>query len=53
MPDDEDTDASELYTKLMENFWSRVDGWRDELDSLYDSYQQQLAKIEDNQTKQN
>ena len=53
MPDDEDTDASELYTKLMENFWSKVDGWRDELDSLYDSYQQQLAKIEDNQTKQN
>ena len=53
MPDDEDTDASELYTKLMENFWSRVDGWRDELDSLYDSYQQQLAKIEENQTKQN
>ena len=53
MPDDDDTDASELYTKLMENFWARVDGWRDELDSLYDSYQDQLAKIEENQTKQN
>ena len=53
MPDDEDTPAEELYTKLMDNFWARVDGWRDELDSLYDSYQDQLAKVIENQTKQN
>ena len=53
MPGDEDTDVEELYTKLMENFWARVDGWRDELDSLYDSYQDQLAKVIENQAAQN
>ena len=44
---------NDLYVQMMENFWDRVDGWRDELDSLYDSYHEQLEKVIENQTKQN
>ena len=40
-------------TQMMENFWSRVDGWRDELDSLYDSYNETATNIQENITKQN
>lgn len=43
----------DLYTQMMENFWNNVDSWRDELDSLYDSYHEQLEKVLENQSKQN
>jgi len=36
MEGDEDTDDEELYAKMMENFWNNLDGWKEELDSLYD-----------------
>ena len=44
---------AEIMTQMMENFWSRVDGWRDELDSLYDSYNETATNIQENITKQN
>ena len=44
---------NDLYVQMMENFWNNVDAWRDELDSLYDSYHEQLEKVIENQTKQN
>ena len=44
---------NDLYTQMMENFWNNVDAWRDELDSLYDSYHEQQEKIIENQNKQN
>ena len=53
MEGDEDTDDEELYAKMMENFWNKVDGWKDELDSLYDGIQDTLNQIEENQKKQN
>lgn len=50
---DDETDNDELYAKLMENFWDAVDGWQEELDSLYDGIDKTLADIEDNQKQQN
>jgi len=44
---------NDIYVKMMENFWNNIDGWRDELDNLYDSYNDTLTNIEENQTKQN
>ena len=38
---------------MMENFWNNVDSWRDELDSIYDSYLEQQNKIIENQNSQN
>ena len=51
--EDDETDNDELYAKLMENFWDAVDGWQEELDSLYDGIDKTLADIEDNQKQQN
>ena len=53
MEGDEDTEDEELYEKLMENFWNNLDGWKEELDSLYDGIQDTLNEIEENQKKQN
>lgn len=53
MEGDEDTDDEELYAKMMENFWNNLDGWKEELDSLYDGIQDTLNEIEENQKKQN
>ena len=53
MEGDEDTDDEELYAKMMENFWNNLDGWKDELDSLYDGIQDTINEIEENQKKQN
>ncbi|MBO7691561.1 MAG: peptidoglycan-binding protein, partial [Methanobrevibacter sp.] len=52
----EELEGEELdnaYVQMMENFWSNLDGWRDELDSIYDSYHEQLEKVLSNQDKQN
>lgn len=41
------------YVQMMENFWDEVDGWRDELDGIYDSYHEQLESILSNEDKRN
>lgn len=43
----------EAYVQMMQNFWDSVDGWRDELDSIYDSYHEQLETVLDNEDKRN
>ena len=48
-----DQERSDIMTQMMENFWSRIDGWRDELDSLYDSYNETATNIQENLAKQN
>ena len=39
--------------QLMENFWTTVDSWRDELDGIYDSYNEQLENVLSNEEKRN
>ena len=46
-------DLANAQVALMENFWAGIDGWRDELDDLYDSYREQEDKVIENQNKQN
>lgn len=48
-----DEELDNAYVQMMENFWSNVDSWRDELDSIYDSYHEQLENVLSNQDKQN
>ena len=38
---------------MMENFWAGVDGWMEELDSLYDSYNDAQIKVQEAITAQN
>lgn len=44
--------AAETATNMMQTFFDNVDGWMEELDSLYDSYHEYLEKIEDNTAAQ-
>ena len=44
--------ASETATNMMQTFFDNVDGWMEELDSLYDSYHEYLENIEDNTAAQ-
>lgn len=44
--------ASETATNMMQTFFDNVDGWIEELDSLYDSYHEYLENIEDNTAAQ-
>lgn len=48
-----DEELDNAYVQMMENFWTNVDSWRDELDSIYDSYHEQLENVLSNQDKQN
>lgn len=43
----------EVYSNAVQAFWDKVDAWKDELDDLYDSYQEQLEKVLDNEDKRN
>lgn len=43
----DDGTKAETTDDLMNNFWNRVDGWMEELDSLYDEYNEHLSDIED------
>lgn len=43
----------EAYVQMMQNFWDSVDGWRDELDGIYDSYHEQLENVISNEEKRN
>ena len=48
-----DQEKDEAYTKMMDNFWDNLDGWRDELDGIYDSYNEQLNTVLENEAKRN
>lgn len=49
----DDGTKAETTDDMMQNFWDRVDGWKDELDSLYDEYNDHLKDIEENVANQN
>lgn len=49
----DDGTKAENTDDMMQNFWDRVDGWKDELDSLYDEYNDHLKDIEENVANQN
>lgn len=40
-----DQELADAQASMMENFWDNVDGWKDEMDSLYDSYHEQEQNI--------
>lgn len=48
-----DQEKDEAYTQMMDNFWDNLDGWRDELDGIYDSYNEQLNTVLENESKRN
>lgn len=39
--------------EMMQNFWDNIDAWMDELDNLYDTYNDNLTSVEEVTTKQN
>lgn len=43
----------QIYEAMMENFWNNLDGWKDQLDGIYDSYHDQLNNVLSNETKRN
>lgn len=49
----DDGTKAENTDDMMQNFWDRVDGWKDELDGLYDEYNDHLKDIEENIANQN
>lgn len=49
----DDGTKAENTDDMMQNFWDRVDGWKDELDGLYDEYNDHLKDIEENISNQN
>ena len=51
--DKKSENADDYYTKAVQAFWDKADGWKDELDSLYDSYNEQLTNVIQNEDKRN
>lgn len=48
-----DGSTAEDDDQRMQNFWDNIDGWMDELDGLYDEYNDHLTNVEENTAKQN
>ena len=48
-----DLSEDDGYSKAVEAFWDKLEGWKDELDDLYDSYNEQLDAILDNEVERN
>lgn len=48
-----DGSSAEDDDQRMQNFWDNVDGWMEELDGLYDEYNEHLTSVEENTEKQN
>jgi len=42
-----------IAEEMMQVFWDQLEGWQTEMDSLWDSYNDTLKDIQENQTKQN
>lgn len=48
-----DGSTAEEDDQRMQNFWDNLDAWMEELDGLYDEYNDHLQNVEDNTSKQN
>ena len=53
LKNNEDGTTTKDPEEMMQNFWDNIDGWMDELDSLYDTYNENLTNVEEVTTKQN
>lgn len=53
LKNNEDGTITKDPEEMMQNFWDNIDGWMDELDSLYDTYNENLTSVEEVTTKQN
>ena len=53
LKNNEDGTTTKDPEEMMQNFWDNIDGWMDELDSLYDTYNENLTSVEEVTTKQN
>ena len=42
-----DGTKAEDEEQMLQNFWDGVDGWMDELDSLYDSYNESMTSVQE------
>lgn len=42
-----DGTKTEDEEQMLQNFWDGVDGWMDELDSLYDSYNESMTSVQE------
>ena len=51
--DDDGKLRQEAYTESVEAFWDKIDAWKDELDSLYDSYNDTLNDVLDEEVARN
>lgn len=48
-----DGSTAEDDDQRMQNFWDNLDAWMEELDGLYDEYNEHLQNVEENTSKQN
>ena len=48
-----DGSTAEEDDQRMQNFWDNLDAWMEELDGLYDEYNDHLQNVEENTAKQN
>ena len=48
-----DGSTAEDDDQRMQNFWDNLDGWMEELDGLWDEYNEHIQNVEDNTSKQN
>lgn len=53
LKNNEDGTTTKKPEEMMQNFWDSIDAWMDELDSLYDTYNDNLTSVEEVTTKQN
>lgn len=53
LKNNEDGTTTKKPEEMMQNFWDNIDAWMDELDSLYDTYNDNLTSVEEVTTKQN
>lgn len=53
LKNNEDGTKTKKPEEMMQNFWDNVDAWIDELDSLYDTYNENLTSVEETISAQN
>ena len=51
--DKDSKNADDYYTKAVQAFWDKADGWKDELDGYYDSYREAEKAVLEAQEKAN
>ena len=53
LKNNEDGTKTKKPEEMMQNFWDNIDAWMNELDSLYDTYNENLTSVEEVTTRQN